>query len=64
MLREAVSSVGLTFFPVAALMIFLIVYFSVLGRSFRKNSKRHWNAMASMALEDSTEAPSSEEQTR
>ncbi len=52
MLREAVSSVGLTFFPICALLLFLIVYCSVISRSFLKHRKPHWNSMASMALDE------------
>ncbi|GAB4545411.1 MAG: hypothetical protein Tsb0013_03260 [Phycisphaerales bacterium] len=55
MLREAVSSIGLSFFPIAALLLFLIAYFSVIGRSMIKNSRKHWNDMARMALEEGGE---------
>lgn len=54
MLREAVSSMGLTFFPIAALILFVIVYCAVIGRSFLKHRRTYWNDMAHMALDEPT----------
>ena len=52
MLREAVSSLGLTFFPIAALILFVLVYCAVIGRSFLKHRRDYWNDMAHMALDE------------
>ena len=64
MLRETVSSIGLSFFPIAALLLFLIAYFSVIGRSMLKNSKKHWEDMSCMALGDATETDEKKEGAR
>ena len=60
MLREAVSSIGLTFFPIAALLLFVGVYLSVIGRSLLKKSKHHWNDMSRMALSEGADADEKE----
>lgn len=56
MLREVVSGIGLSFFPVAALLLFVAVYVSVVGRAFMGRDKGHWRALSSMAIEDSDSA--------
>jgi cbb3-type cytochrome oxidase subunit 3 len=52
MLRELVSGLGRGFFPIAALLLFVAVYLSVITRSLIKHRKGYWDRMSAFVLED------------
>lgn len=56
-LTDIVSAMGLTFFPEAALIIFLAVFVSVVVRLYWKTKKSDFDAIAAIPLTDEVVTP-------
>lgn len=59
-LSEIVSGIGLTFFPIAALLLFLAVFATVLVRTFLKYDRAGASHMSAMVFDDDHSTPEAE----